>query len=48
LPYHRQSDGELEKQHAEGMLLKSAGFASILSDPELAFTLRQFCIEQSL
>jgi FAD-dependent urate hydroxylase len=27
------------------MLLKSAGFASNLSDPEQAFTLRQFCIE---
>jgi thioredoxin reductase len=30
----------------KGMLLKSAGFASNLSDPEHAFTLRQFCIEQ--
>ncbi|WP_352837426.1 NAD(P)-binding domain-containing protein [Mesorhizobium sp. M0664] len=29
----------------KGMLLKSAGFASNLSDPEQAFTLRQFCIE---
>lgn len=29
----------------KGMLLKSAGFASNLSDPEHAFTLRQFCIE---
>ncbi len=29
----------------KGMLLKSAGFASNLSDPERAFTLRQFCIE---
>jgi hypothetical protein len=30
----------------KGMLLKSVGFASNLSDPEQAFTLRQFCIEQ--
>lgn len=30
----------------KGMLLKSAGFASNLSDPEQAFTLRQFCIEE--
>jgi FAD-dependent urate hydroxylase len=30
----------------KGMLLKSAGFASNLSDPEQIFTLRQFCIEQ--
>ncbi|RWD37138.1 MAG: NAD(P)/FAD-dependent oxidoreductase [Mesorhizobium sp.] len=29
----------------KGMLLKSAGFASNLSDPERAFTLREFCIE---
>jgi Pyridine nucleotide-disulphide oxidoreductase len=29
----------------KGMLLKSAGFASNLSDPEQAFTLGQFCIE---
>jgi hypothetical protein len=29
----------------KGMLLKSAGFASNLSDPEQAFTLRQFCVE---
>jgi thioredoxin reductase len=29
----------------KGMLLKSAGFASNLSDPEQAFTLRQFCTE---
>jgi thioredoxin reductase len=29
----------------KGMLLKSAGFASNLSDPERAFTLRQFCSE---
>src|SRR2546423_12775426 len=29
----------------KGMLLKSAGFASNLSDPEHAFTLKQFCIE---
>ena len=29
----------------KGMLLKSAGFASNLSDPEQAFTLKQFCIE---
>lgn len=30
----------------KGMLLKSAGFASNLSDPEQAFTLRQFYVEQ--
>jgi thioredoxin reductase len=29
----------------KGMLLKSAGFASNLSDPEQAFPLRQFCLE---
>lgn len=29
----------------KGMLLKSAGFASNLSDPEQAYTLRQFCAE---
>ncbi|MEH2512191.1 thioredoxin reductase [Nitrobacteraceae bacterium AZCC 1564] len=29
----------------KGMLLKSAGFASNLSDPEQSFTLRQFCSE---
>src|SRR5258708_8536151 len=29
----------------KGMLLKSAGSASNLSDPEQAFTLRQFCTE---
>jgi thioredoxin reductase len=29
----------------KGMLLKSAGFASNLSDPEQAYTLRQFCTE---
>lgn len=29
----------------KGMLLKSAGFASNLSDPAQALTLRQFCIE---
>jgi len=32
----------------KGMLLKSAGFASNLSDPEQAFTLRQFCIEHGI
>ena len=29
----------------KGMLLKSAGFASNLSDPEQAYTLRQFCAD---
>src|SRR5205823_5373896 len=32
----------------KGMLLKSAGFASNLSDPEGAFTLRQFCMDQGI
>ncbi|MBW8271100.1 NAD(P)-binding domain-containing protein [Caldovatus aquaticus] len=32
----------------EGMLLKSAGFASNLSDPERAFTLRAFCRQNGL
>ena len=31
-----------------GMLLKSDGFASNLSDPALAFTLRDYCAEKGL
>ena len=32
----------------EGMLLKSDGFASNLSDPASAFTLRDYCAEKGL
>src|ERR1700683_2313777 len=32
----------------KGMMLKSDGFASDIYDPEKAFTLRQFCAEQSI
>ncbi len=35
-------------QLPKGMLLKSEGFASNLYDPDLCFTLRQFCFEHGI
>lgn len=42
-PMHHWRDGM-----PRGMLLKSEGFASSLSDPDGAFTLRAFCAERGL
>src|SRR5262249_35435405 len=36
------------KHMPQGMLLKSDGFASDLSDPECSFTLAQFCAQEGI
>src|SRR6202011_5259506 len=36
------------RQMPKGMLLKSDGFASNLSDPQSSFTLRRYCAQQAI